>query len=147
MNELNILKENFKEINKAYFEKESGIMYLRIEVNLRNLNAVSDISKKINEYLEANLSFSEKYYLDIFSPGTDEIIELSSIDEFIGENVKVKLFKVIKGMKEFEGEIIETKDKNIVIKWNAKGQFRKQEISISNIDEIKKYIKIKKRSE
>ena len=49
-------------------------------------------------------------------------------------------------MNYFVGELIESNKEDIIIKWNAKGQFRKQEISISDIDEIKKYTKITKRS-
>lgn len=140
----NTLKENFKEVNKAYFEKEAGINYLRIEVNVRSLDKIAIISKSISDFLDVNDPSDANYYLDIFSPGTDEYFDAKDALNHIGENVQVTLKKNIKDKNEFIGEVLSADDNEVVVRWNAKGQFRKQPISIDNIEKIKKYIKIKK---
>lgn len=139
-----ILKDNFKEVNKAYFEKEAGINYLRVEVNIRSLEEIAKASKAISAFLDANDPIDANYYLDIFSPGTDESFNAEDSSDHIGENVLITLKKNIKDKKEFIGELLSANEEEIVVRWNAKGQFRKQPIAIDNIESIKKYTKIKK---
>lgn len=140
-----ILTSEFSEVNKAYFEKEANFEFLRVEVKLRDLNEVVEISKKISQFLDDKDVISKEYYLDVFSAGTDENIQIENMKDYIGENVKVVLNKNIKEFSEFIGELIEVNTDEILIKWNAKGQFRKQQISIDNIKNINKYVKVKKR--
>ena len=140
-----ILKNEFELVNKAYFEKESGVNFLRIEVNLRNLEEIAKLSSKISEFLDENDPSEEVYYLDIFSPGTDEEFDPKEANLYIGKNILVNLKNSIKGMNEFIGEILSFENNEITIRWNAKGQFRKQIIAIDNIETIKTFTKVKKK--
>lgn len=138
------LKNEFKEVNKSFFEKDMGMNFLRVEVSTRNLQELTNISKKISEFLDINDPSDGDYYLDVFSPGTDETINIKDLSNFIECNVLVNLKKHIKEKNEFIGTILSVDEKELIIKWNAKGQFRKQIIAIENIEQINKYTKLKK---
>lgn len=140
------LKQNFKEINKAYFEREFGVDFLRVEVTHRKIEDVTLITEKISNYLDEIDKSDQKYYLDVFSPGTDEVIDIKELSNFINDNVYVSLKKSINGMNEFIGQLLSNENEIIIVRWNAKGQFRKQEIAIDNIEIIKKYAKVNKKS-
>ena len=138
------LLEKFDKINKAYFETEMGMKFLKVEVNIRDLDSITEISREISNYLDEIDKTDDVYYLDVFSPGTDENFEPNESNKHIGEDVQIELTRHVKDMNEFIGELLEADDERIIIRWNAKGQFRKQEIAIDNIKSIKKYIKVKK---
>lgn len=140
-----LLKKEFALVNKAYFETESGTNFLRIEVNLREINKIAKLSSKISLFLDHNNPSKEIYYLDIFSPGTDIEFESIKSENYIGRNVLVKLKNNIKNITEFKGELLSFEKNKIIIKWNAKGQFRKQVIAIDNIELIKTFTSVKKK--
>lgn len=137
------LTKKFPEVNKAYFEKEAGIKYLRVEVKFRKINEIAELSREINTFLDNNDPTQENYYLDIFSPGTDQTFDPKDSNDYIGENILVSLKKHVKDKNEFIGELLSFDGTEIIVRWNAKGQFRKQAIAIDNIELIKKYIKAK----
>lgn len=135
------LKEKFNVINDAFFEKEAGVTFLRVEVALKSLDDVTKVSREISDYLDEIDNTDNEYFLDVYSSGTDKKIEISEIKNFLNQNVFVALKARIKDKKEFEGTLVEIDEENITIKWNAKGQIRKQQVSLDNISEIKQYAK------
>ncbi|NQZ66001.1 MAG: hypothetical protein HRT99_02140 [Mycoplasmatales bacterium] len=144
MNLQKTLSEKFYEVNKAFFEKESGINFIRVEVSLRDLKDLTAISSKISKFLDEIDPLEEEYYLDVYSPGTDEEIKITDLSNFIGEHVKVELKKSVKDKKIFIGNIVSFNEVNLIVRWNAKGQFRNQSIDIDNIEKVRKYAKISK---
>lgn len=139
MNIKETLQKKFNKVNDAFFEKEGSLNFLRVEVNLRTLDEVTEISREISAYIDEIITDDQEFILDIYSAGTDQSIDLSNLGNYIDSNVLVKLKKQIKDKNEFEGKIIEVSDSSFVIRWNAKGQFRKTSIEISNIDSIKSF--------
>ena len=137
------LKEKFTQINKAFLEEESGNDFLRIEVNLKSLDEITLLSREISSYLDEIDQELGEYFLDVYSSGTDTSIEIKDLEKHLEANVLVTLNELIKEYDSFEGTLIEVKDETITIKWNAKGQFRKQEINKNNIKNIKLYAKTK----
>lgn len=138
------IKNSFEEVTKAYFEKEANANFLRVEVIHRDMDKITELSRKINEFVDENDKSDAQYFLDIFSPGTDEEFDVASASEHVGKNIYVSLNKNISSNEFFIGELIEVKENEITVKWNAKGQFRKQPIDKENIKMIKHYAKIKK---
>ncbi|MCK5945845.1 MAG: hypothetical protein KAG04_01095 [Mycoplasmataceae bacterium] len=131
-------------INKVYFETENSHNFLRVELNLNEMNAVVALSREISAFLDT-VEFSENdFILDIFSAGAEINIETNKLDGYVGENINVELIKEIKGKKSFEGELISLEEDTLNIKWNAKGQFRKQNINFSEVDSINLSLKVRK---
>lgn len=137
------LQDKFTQINNAYFEEDRSTKFLRVEVNLKSLDEIAMLSREISAYLDTVDHDIEEYYLDVFSSGTDQSLDINDLDKHLEANVFVELNEDIKDYKSFEGTLIEVTEEKIVVKWNAKGQFRKQEIQKNNIKNIKLYAKTK----
>lgn len=105
-----------------------------------NLEDVSKLTRQIYDFVdEIDATFWEKNQLDVSSCGHDLVIDIKNISEFIEQKLVVICSTVVNKRLEYIGHIIEYNKQSIIIKWNAKGQFRKQEILWTNIKEIKLY--------
>lgn len=131
------LQEKFSEIKDVFFEKEMGLKFLRVETTLRSMDDVAALSRKISDYLDEIDSSTDEYYLDVYSAGTEKVLDKTNLEEYVEQYVLVTLEKRIKEYESFEGTLLSVDDKEIVVKWNAKGQFRKQAIELENIKEVK----------
>lgn len=105
-----------------------------------NLEDVSKLTRQIYDFVdEIDATFWEKNQLDVSSCGHDLVIDIKNISEFIEQKLVVICSTVVNKRLEYIGHIIEYNKQSLIIKWNAKGQFRKQEILWTNIKEIKLY--------
>jgi len=134
-----ILKK-FKNIEKVYFIKEEGINFLRIETSLHEMEDIEKISKSINLYLDENYESEQQYFLDVLSKGTETSIKWKDLNKELGKNIKV----ITKDKNVVEGILKDASDKEIIIRYNAKGQFRNKNIAKINIDKITRSAVIKK---
>ncbi len=145
---MNILKDLHKKfgekITSAKWETEFGAEFLRIEVQEPNLEKLTAISKEISDYLDTIDQLNKKYFLDIFSSGTEKEITFDNIGKYIDKNIFISLKKPIKDKIEFEGKLIDVIENTLIIKWNSKGQFRKQKLSKNDIQKINLSAKLKK---
>ena len=125
--------EKFKNVEKAYFIKEDGVNFLRIETSLHMMKDVEEISKEINSLIDSNEdNIEEQYFLDVLSKGTETPIEFHELNNEIEKNMKVI---TING-EVFEGILKKVLDDSIVLRYNAKGQFRNKNIAKINIETI-----------
>ena len=131
-------------INKIYFETENSHNFLRIELNLNEMDAVISISREISTFTDTLDIDENDFILDIFSAGAEVNIETNELDSYIGENIKVNITKELKGKESFEGELLSHENESLNIKWNAKGQFRKQNINFSEIESMNLSLKVRK---
>lgn len=136
------IKTVFKDINTVALVQRSGQTFLEIEVNLKTIAEVENISRQISTYLDENEDFDSNYFLDIFSSGTDHQIKIQDLENYQGKNLEINLKHPIKDKESFEGTLIKLTPSMLTIKWNAKGQFRNQEIALNTIDKIKTKAKI-----
>jgi len=127
------IKENFKEVEKAYFIKEDGINFLRVETSLHKMEDIENISKNINTYIDSNYESEDQYFLDVLSKGTETSIEWNDLNKEIEKNIKVFISNTDEA---FEGVLKEVLSDSIIIKYNAKGQFRNKNIAKINIEKI-----------
>ena len=72
---------------------------------------------------------------------------MTDLKKFVGQNIYVELHKKIKNKIKFTGELFLLENNKITIKWNLKGQIKKEKINIDNIKTIKNYIKINNKKE
>ncbi|UUD36718.1 Uncharacterised BCR, YhbC family COG0779 [Mycoplasmopsis californica] len=114
---------------------------VEIESIFDNLDDVSALSKKITDYIATiDETFLQKYNIEVFSKGTEIDINQHNLQNFVENKLKVVCNKTVNKHNEYIGQIIEHNNEFIVIKWNAKGQFRKQQITWDDIDKIELYI-------
>ena len=136
------LQENFPDVKNVILEKEFGHYFLRIEIQKSKLTEITDISRKISEYLDETNLVKHEYYLDVFSSGVDQEIDLSNIEKYIDQYIYVELKKNVKSKISFEATLITVGEESITIKWNNKGRFQKVDISKENISKAVKTVKV-----
>ncbi|MBX4209789.1 MAG: hypothetical protein K4H23_01100 [Mollicutes bacterium PWAP] len=138
------LKDKFLFVNKVNIEKEFGVKVLKIEVNSVEMNIVSEMSKKINEYLDEIVIPQNVYFVDIHSPGTETDLNIYKLEEHINKNIFVETKKTIQQKNKFEGFLLRDQLNFIVLNYNSKGQFRNIEIEKKNIIQIRLSAVVKK---
>ena len=67
MNTEQKIQEKFEKVNKVFFEKESGANFLRVEINSKDLEEITNISKEISLYLDTLDVQEKEYFLDVYS--------------------------------------------------------------------------------
>jgi len=145
MNIYELLRDKFDaKINDCFFEKENGHEFLRVEVNYKNMEDVLSISKDISAFIDEVDSTDQKYILDVYSSGAEIEIDTKDLKDYLNKNILVNLNKELKTKTSFEGELLEVLDNSLKIRWNAKGQFRKQDINFEDIKNMKLSLKVGK---
>ena len=142
--EKQIISKFEKTVSKVFFEERDGNTFLNVELKVSDFDEVIKISKEVSTFIDEIDQTDNEYILDVYSRGTDHEIDLDNLEVNIGTDVKITLNESINGNQEFIGALIEDTNDALVIKWNAKGQFRKQEVKKNNINEIKIFAKIGK---
>ena len=137
--DLEKIKQKFREINKIFFKRKNQNNFLEIEVNLKTLNDITNLSKQISNYIDKNyLGITNSFILEVYSSGTDKILNIEELGNNLGKNILVKSKE-----KMVEGKLIDVNNKNIVVAENQKGQTKNIIFDKDKIEEIKLYVKVK----
>lgn len=131
-------------VNKVFLEKRGPLLFLNVELNLTDFDEVVSASRNISAHLDEINYSDDEYFLDIYSKGTELELDLSNVNEYLNKSVSIDLKKSVKSKIEFIGDLVEVKEDSLILRWNAKGQFRKQELEFKNIENIKLFTKIGK---
>uniref|UniRef100_A0A2C9KVI6 Ribosome maturation factor RimP C-terminal domain-containing protein n=1 Tax=Biomphalaria glabrata TaxID=6526 RepID=A0A2C9KVI6_BIOGL len=110
------LQSKFPEVNDAFFEKESSMLFLRVELTLRDFDAVVAKSQEISAYLDTDEPTEKEYFLDVYSAGTETKVDISELKDNLDKYVKVTLKNPIKSKEDFEGTLLEVKEDEVIIK-------------------------------
>lgn len=132
------IKSQFPKVNKAYFEKEFNLNFLRVEVKFRDMESVEQIARDISEYLDENYETSKEYYLDVFSEGSSPEF---TIDEAINHLNKTIEIILVSGEK-YIGKLEEVLPESLLIKENIKGRLKKHCIKSEEIESMKIHVSL-----
>ena len=92
------------------YVREGGARFLRFYVDKRggvSIDDCAEASRAIDPLLDAGLSISESYYLEVSSPGlTRPLKKDADFQRHLGEEVEVSLYQARDGVKRFEGELM-----------------------------------------
>lgn len=131
------IKQNFNEIIEIKLNSEG----IEIVLNTNNLIDLEKISRRIIDFIEKNdEKFLEKNQVEILSKGSDTQISQSNLNKYLNLKLQINLNKVVNKNNIYVGNVLEFNDQMLTIKWNAKGQMRKQVINWSDIKSIEQYI-------
>ena len=131
------LIENHKfEFVEVEFVKEGADWFLRIYIDKPGGIGHDDcqlISNEISPLLDEKDIITEAYFLEISSPGLERPLKTDKdFEKYRGEEVELKLFKPMEGVKKFTGTLKGLIDGFIVIS-NDKGlevRFEREKISV-----------------
>lgn len=91
---------------RVYIDKDAGIQIDDCQRVSRQLSAVLDVEDPIRE----------DYRLEVSSPGLDRpLFELGHFEQFIGEQVKLRLNGLIEGRKRYTGEILAVEGNDVLL--------------------------------
>ena len=126
----------------AEFKKEGKAKVLRIYIDAQNgagLDECERFSRAFDEEFDKLDIIKEAYMLEISSPGVDRVLKTErEFKHYIGRKVEVKLYKMIDGMKEFDG-ILTGYDNNTAI---VSKDGKEIEIPVSQAVYIKLYFRM-----
>ncbi|MEA4115231.1 hypothetical protein VBM87_00310 [Mycoplasma sp. 744] len=143
MNWFLILKEKFGEIiYSCKIIRQDNMLLLDVILDTNDYLTVEQFTSEINIFLDLNYSSNLNFdYLSVSTKGKKTEYEIEELDQLLNEFIEVQLLTSVNKKMKFIGHLIFKDRENIVIKWNNKGQLRKQGIKINNISKIKKHIK------
>ena len=135
------LDEHELKLYSVEMVKEFGYLILRVSIDSKEGIDVDTLAL-CNEFLATELdkidSDMPEYMLEVCSPGAEkELRNLDEIKESISKYIHVELPNMI-----YEGTLEDVIDDNIVIRYNAKGRFKKLNIPYSEIKLIRLAVKI-----
>ncbi len=109
---------------RIYIDKDDGI----------NLEDCEKVSNEINDILDNANYIDKQYFLEVSSPGIERILRKDKhLEQNIGSNVEVKLFRAIDNKKNVIGILTKFDKERIYIKINSE----EKEIDRKNIAQIK----------
>ena len=121
--------------------KEFGYLILRVSIDCKDGIDVDTLAL-CNEYLAVELDKIDKdmpeYMLEVCSPGAEK--ELRNLEE-IKESIHKYIHVEVEGMI-YEGTLEDVSETSIVVRYNAKGRFRKININLNDIKFIRLAVKI-----
>lgn len=99
------------------YVKEGKDYFLRIYIDNEKgitLDDCENVSNNITELLDNADYIDKQYFLEISSPGVERVLKKDKhLQNNIGANVQVKLFKQLNGKKQYEG-ILKDFDENTI---------------------------------
>ncbi len=119
------------------YVKEGKDYYLRIYIDKETGISLEDcelVSNNITEVLDEADYIKEQYFLEVSSPGVERVLKKDKhLQNNIGTNISIKLFKPFNGKKQYEGILkgfdetyieIECQEENLKIERQNIGQIK-----------------------
>ena len=109
------------ELVDVEYVKEAGEYFLRIYLDTEegiNLDECEAFSRALSPLLDEEDFIKDNYYLEVSSPGLDRALKKDKdFIRYAGNDVDVKLYKAVDGVKQFEAELVGlNEDGKIVVK-------------------------------
>ena len=107
------------ELYDVQYAKEGKDYFLRIFIDKEggiDLNDCEKVSDGINDLLDEANYIKEQYFLEVSSPGIERVLRKDKhLQNAIGKEIEIKLFKQINSKKEFVGILEEFNNEEILI--------------------------------
>lgn len=123
------------------FVKEGANWYLRIIIDSENGISIDDctnVHHAVDPILDEADPIDRSYYLEVCSPGLErELTRDEHYAAMVGNKIKIKLYKAIDGVKEFNGTLKSgDKEKVVLATETEEKEFARSEISSCRLDDI-----------
>ena len=106
-----------------------------------DMDAIVDLSHRLNEYFDEIDPIEDEYTLDISSLGAEKPLKVSELDKYIDRYVNVHLTNPINGENIYEGTLVACSNDNITLSYRQKTRTKTVDIQKSNISKIRLAIK------
>ena len=125
------------ELYDVEYVKEGKDYYLRIYIESENGISLDDcekVSNEITDILDKEDYIKEQYFLEVSSTGVEKVLKKDKhLEDNIGTEVQVKLFKPINKNKQYQGILKNFNEDEVIIETNEE----ERALERKNISQIK----------
>lgn len=141
-----IIENTDYELVDLEYVKEGPFMYLRVYLDKEGGITIDDcatVSREFNKKLDELDFIDDQYFLEVSSPGVDRAFKKDSdYIKNLNNEVEVKLFAPVNGMKLLKGILLEKNENDIVIGLGTTGNENKVTVELKNITKINKVVEL-----
>jgi ribosome maturation factor RimP len=138
---LPIAEENHVEIYDVEYVKEGSDWYLRCYIDKEEGVSINDceaVSRALSDRLDEADFVEEAYILEVSSPGLGRQLKKDKhLAKSLGEEVDIKTYKPVNGVKEFTGILKAFDENTITIEMDSAGETQKAALNRKEIAAIK----------
>ncbi len=103
--DVELVKEGPNKFLRVFIDREGGV----------SIDDCESISREVSEYLDRADLIPDNYFLEVSSPGIERVLKQDKhFSGATGEEIRVKLFKAVDGVKEFEG-VLKSFDEKVIV--------------------------------
>lgn len=130
---------------KIELTNESKECFLRLYIDKPggtiDLDMIVKVSDAISPLFDESDILEGNYILDISSLGAERDIEINELASYIGQYIHVHIRNPIKGLNDYEGELISHNGEIITLQFRIKTRVQTVPIIVSEIDHVRLAIK------
>ena len=124
------------------YEKGDKILSIVVDrVEPIDMEAIVELSRSLNAFLDEIDPFDTPYTLDISSLGAEKPLNKDNLAPYINRFVHVHLTNPINGENIYEGTLVTVGEDNIIVEYRQKTRTKTVDIQKSNISKIRLAIK------
>ena len=106
-----------------------------------DMEAITEVTHKVNEVLDETDPISEEYMLSISSLGAEKPLKVENLKDYVGQYIHLHLTNPINGENIYEGTIIKVEDDKLELSYRVKTRTKSVEVNLSNIYKVRLAIK------
>ena len=135
-------KELGLEIWDVRFAKEGSDWYFRVFIDKDggvSIDDCVDLTHAVTKPLDEADPISQSYMLEVSSPGVErELTKDSHFEKYIGSPVMLRSIRPIDGVRDFNGKMVDYKDKKITLRLEDDSEitFDKKDTSYVKLDDF-----------
>lgn len=123
-------------------EKGENILSIVLDrVEPIDMDAIVEVSRELNAYLDEIDPIESAYTLDISSLGAEKPLQIEELEKYVNRYVHVHLVNPIQGENIYEGELSDVKEETITLTYTVKTRIKTVDITKANISKIRLAIK------
>ena len=124
------------------YEKGNKILSIVVDrVEPIDMEAIVELSRSLNAYLDEIDPFDTPYTLDISSLGAEKPLNKDNLEPYINRFVHVHLTNPINGENIYEGDLVSLDENQITLSYRVKTRTKTVDITKENISKIRLAIK------
>ena len=126
----------------THIEKGEKILSIVVDrVEPIDMEAIVEISRVLNEYIDEINPIEDSYTLDISSLGAEKPLNKDKLGEYINRYVHVHLVNPIQGENIYEGTLVGQDEEKITLEYKVKTRTKIVDITKANISKMRLAIK------
>ena len=123
-------------------EKGENILSIVVDrVAPIDMEAIVEVSRVLNDYLDEIDPINSAYTLDISSLGAEKPLKMEELKKYLNRYVHVHLINPIQGENIYEGDLIAVNEEQITLSYRIKTRIKNVDIIKTNISKIRLAIK------